>query len=769
MRWLVFIACLLAATMIGYSNVQTVEKPKLMWVDASADQPADTRVAFRGSFELEKDSEVEIRLLGASWFNAFLDGKYILEGPARFALTYPEYSTFKLNLKRGKHCLAVEVIHEGVATRIMEPQMPFLFAEIHAEKPVPVSWKASRIGGHSPKVRRINPQLGWIEWCDTRLVPDWKSLDHDDRHWAEPVAVTRNIGPLRPLSTAGTELVPLKFKSIASGELVETFGYEQDDPAARFFLRDLKPTDTPAQGVWRRYDLGKVGLWRPQFTLDLPAGAVVEFAYSETLVQGRVSPWITLSAGPSCSFDHYIAKGGKQTFQPLITRGGRYVEVHVLAPSSKVKFVDETFLLRRYSAPIVGKFESEDPLLNQIWKVGVDTLDSCLEDAVIDNPTRERGQWSGDLSSAGMEIAAMSMHDLRVFRRGLVHCAQSARSDGLVAGMCPGQQIFLSSYAAMWVGACVRYTELTGDFTLLEEMFDAAQKNIAAFESKRTAEGIPSSLAWAFIDWGYVASPGSSDIALNLLYLDALEQMSQWSRLIKKAGWQDYYQRIADKQRTLLTTYFEKTKKWEDIGYHRAALGLKLGFFEKDRKTECIQFIKAHMLRCFPNDLTAPRLSDPGVQETRLITPYFANFVMPLLMENGETDFVLDQYRKCWGWMLKDGQTTWMEVFDSRWSQCHQWSGSPTWQLSQSLLGLEPSFDRGENEFNFRFQRSSLNRASGWIPFRSQGNGVKVSWERTAKGIAYTLDPSAPMTLHFRAHNSRPIRISKKTTIEFAG
>lgn len=738
-----------------------------MWVDASADQPADSRVAFRGTFELEKDQEVEFRLLGASWFNAHLDGEFLTEGPARYATVHPEYSSLKKKLAKGKHVLAIEVIHEGVATRIMEPQMPFLFAEVHADKLIETSWKASRIGGYSSKVRRINPQLGWIEWCDTRQVPDWQAKDHEDSHWPKPVPVIRNLGPLKPLSSAGTELISKAFKPTTAGELVETFGYEQDDPAARFFLRDLEPKETQPQGVWRRYDLGKVGLWRPQFTLDLPAGAVIEFAYSESLVRGRVSPWITLSAGPSCSLDHYIAQGGKQTFQPLITRGGRFVEVHVLAPPDKVKFIEERFLLRRYNTQISGSFESDDPLLNQIWKVGVDTLDSCLEDAVIDNPTRERGQWSGDLSSAGMEIAAMSMHDLRVFRRGLMQCAQSARDDGIVAGMCPGQQIFLSSYAAMWPGACVRYWKLTGDKSLLTEMFDEAQNNISAFEKKRTPEGIPSSLAWAFIDWGYVPSPGACDVAMNLLYLDGLQQMSEWSHAIDKAGWQDYYSRLAKKQRTVLQTYFDKTTDWKELGYHRAALGLKLGFFEGDRKAKCIEFIKSHMLRCFPNDPSAPRLSDPGVQETRLITPYFANFVMPLLIENGEMDFVLDQYRKCWGWMLKEGQTTWMEVFDSRWSYCHQWSGSPTWQLSKYSLGLEPDFSFGLDHFSLTLSPGSLKQGQGRIPMRESGQFVDVRWTRTPEGISYTVKPTRPIVIRTRHRHSKVFRISKEETLSF--
>ena len=39
----------------------------LMWVD-QREEKADTYVAFRGEFDLPEPGEIEIRLLGVSWF-----------------------------------------------------------------------------------------------------------------------------------------------------------------------------------------------------------------------------------------------------------------------------------------------------------------------------------------------------------------------------------------------------------------------------------------------------------------------------------------------------------------------------------------------------------------------------------------------------------------------------------------------------------------------------------------------------------------------------
>jgi hypothetical protein len=727
----------------------------IMWSpDPEATQP-DTHLAFRCTWTNAAEEDIELRIVGASWFAAWLDGDWITEGPARFTVGFPEYEVRRIRLSAGRHVLAAHVHHEGVATRMMENIPPFLQVKVFAgamEKQM--EWRCHTLRGHASAVRRINPQLGWIEWCDTRLNPaDWQQPEFDDSAWQHPVATPALSGDLRPLSIASIGAVTHALACVAEGQLIENFGYERDDPTARLFLRELDGFTAPAQGVWRRYDLGRVRLGRPRFTLDLPAGAIVEFASAEALTRGRVGAWINWSLGPSCNLDHFVARGGRQEFFPITSRGGRFLEVHVLAPPHMVKFISEAFVERAYFGEARGAFKCGDELLEQIWETGIETLRGCAEDAVIDNPTRERGQWAGDVA-VGLEIAACGFDDLRLLRRGLVQCAQSARDDGLVAGMCPGQNIFLSTYAAQWVSACWRYWEITGDRALLSELWTAAERNIAAFERARTANGVPRTLGWDFVDWGYVALPGESDIAVNLHYLGALRTMVRWSRELGHAGALAHYSQIAAEVTALLSDYFAREfaargEAWERIGYHRAALGLAEGFFSSEQEAACVSFLKRHLLRCFPNDPDAPRLSGPTpeAKDTGLITPYFGHYVMPLLMARGETDFVLEQFRRCWGWMLSVEDGSWLEVFDERWSHCHVWSGCPTWQLSRYLLGLSPRADLGIGAFDFCLAPGSMVRAGGMLPHAGAPRPIEIAWERRGDEIFFTVTASAPITV----------------------
>jgi alpha-L-rhamnosidase len=342
-------------------------------------------VAFRGEFQLPAAGEVTFRIFGATWFTGWIDDRYFCEGPARFPAAFPEYQTYVENLGAGRHVLAVQVRFLGAPTRSLMPINPFLACVALASgKEVALRWKCQRLAGYVPAVRFINFMLGYVEWCDTREVPEWRPPAFDDAKWIAPVAVQRPLGPLKPLPSANTRAIPHEIKLLAAGDFVETFGYDRDDPPARFFLRDLAPALLPPQGIWRRYDLGRVRLMRPRFELELPAGTVVEFAYSESLVSGRVNPWITLSTSTSCNLDHYVARGGRQEFFPLTPRGGRFLELHIFAPATLVKFHRESVLERVYYGEAAGALRTGDPLLDKIWSVGVETHRACAEDALTE-------------------------------------------------------------------------------------------------------------------------------------------------------------------------------------------------------------------------------------------------------------------------------------------------------------------------------------------------------------------------------------------------
>jgi hypothetical protein len=298
----------------------------------------------------------------------------------------------------------------------------------------------------------------------------------------------------------------------------------------------------------------------------------------------------------------------------------------------------------------------------------------------------------------------------------------------------------------------VRYHQLTGDRTLLEEQFDAAVANFSALEAHVTKDGLSDEIGWGFVDWGYARPEGPIDPAVNLHYLNALRAMLRWCELLKKPA--DKYapgeKRIAE----VLTNYLGKHPS---PGYHVTALALGAGLLANDREAAAIEAMKQHIVSCFPNNADAPRLSDPAMTSPQVITPYFAHFAFPRRIARGQSDFVLDQYRKCWGWMLQDGRTTMLEVFDPRWSHCHQWSACPTWQLSRYALGLHPRFDLAPATFDLDLRPGNLKRAKGRVPMPD--GVVEVDWERRDSELRLTLASSRKISVR---HTTQIVEVRDK-------
>ncbi len=710
----------------------------------------DSYVLFRGQFRVTAPGRAEIRVVGSAWYQAWLDGQPLLEGPLRFALERPEYQSIIMELPAGDHLLAFHAHHIGVETRILKDTPPFLWCEILAgQSRLPMEWRCLPLKSQTARTHRINPQLGWIEWRDTRLEPEgWENKGFKDSGWVRPSFGASALPEPLAANLAPVQTFPHSLQPIAAGPLATTFGYPADEPSHVFHIRDRVCRELPAKGIWRRYDLGRVRLGRPSLRLDVPTGTVIEMALAEHLTEGRVSPYINLSAGTSCNLDRFIARGGEQIFCPLTPKGGRFLEVHVVNAREGVRFLEEKFLERGYHPPTEATFSCDDPLLAKVWSAGIETYRACTEDAIIDNPTRERGQWIGDVASVGLEIASIAYHDPRLCRRALVQSALCPREDGLVAGMAPGGCCYLPTYAFQWTVAVLHYFRHTGDRGLLEELWAAAGRNMEAIRAFWQADGLHAVAGWNFVDWGYQAEEGSVDTAANLHYLWSLRGMADWAQALgkKPSPWDAQAHELCSLLKKRIAAK-QAAGGWDQVGFHCTALAMRLGLLSQEE--EALDFLAGHWNQCFPNDPSAPRNDDPFGTNPRLITPYFAHYLMPLFIERGRMDFVLEQFRRCWGgYMLADGRTTWIEVFDTRWSHCHQWSGCPTWQLSRYGLGLHPRFDLGAAHYDFRLEPGSLPRAAGRLP-HPQGGWIEVSWQREQAGIRCRISTPAGLQLRF--------------------
>lgn len=231
---------------------------KFYWTGAKRSQNG-SYAGFRARFTAKKAGEYTIRVFGVSWFSAHLDGEFLTEGPCRFEREHPEYEELKTVLESGAHVLAARVHDEHVTTRLLAEMPPFFGAQLFDPEgnEIELNFRCADLA-YYPSLRRINPQLGWSEDCDLAIVPFFEAVDFDDGNWKTPVSVFPAIGELSRVALAHIQPREADAEKIAEGVLAENFGYENDDVPARFFLRHLNEPSYPKEGIWMRFDLGKV-------------------------------------------------------------------------------------------------------------------------------------------------------------------------------------------------------------------------------------------------------------------------------------------------------------------------------------------------------------------------------------------------------------------------------------------------------------------------------------------------------------------------------
>ncbi|MGZ0708293.1 family 78 glycoside hydrolase catalytic domain [Coraliomargarita sp. W4R53] len=744
--------------------------PAPLWIANC--QSADSYVAFRAELSIETPGQYALRHCATSWYRIWHNGAWLSEGPARFDRANPEYIETTLRLETGNHCLAVQVHHVGCDTRLLEEQAPAFYARLVNSDAVDVklNWSARKLDAYHSNVRRISPQLAWIEWCDLNALPKgWKQACFKTK-WPAAQAATTTFTPKDVADLPEVGAYPIQPTQLEDGAFQERFFYEKDDPPMAFALRDLKPEGS-VDGYWWRFDLQQVRLGYPQLTLSAKQGDRLEIGWAEMLHDGRVIPVINASLGPSANMDHYTLDSGKQTIEPLTPKGGRYLEIHYIGkakPQLKVNFSERCL----YSPTPVGSFKCDDPLLNRIWETGIHTLRACAEDAIIDNPTRERGQWLGDVANVGLPTAACAYPDLRVFKRGLRQSAQCKNEDGIVAALFPGQRAFLSSFALNWVNACVEYFQHTGDLALLKELYPNARDNLLYFErffEHNFTPTVPDEI-WAFIDWGYPNHiKDGRNFALYFHYISAINAFEYWTNIIGLPATDETLLERNKQRAVKFAQTLQSCGGVTTLRFHECILGLRANAFTASDREIALDLAQNYISNSFPMDPNAPDIGTfritpekspfPCVSNPDTITPYFMNFALPVFFENGRSAFALEAIRNCWGWALDQQLTTWPEFFGLRGSHCHQWSACPTWLLSRYLLGIWPRFEFGIGHFTVTVNEdTSLIPAQGAFP-TPNGKVVIESLKSTTVEKQIHNQSTETITLHIQSEKPLILKI----------
>jgi alpha-L-rhamnosidase len=493
--------------------------------------------------------------------------------------------------------------------------------------------------------------------------------------------------------------------------------------------------ELPAYAV---LDLGRVVHGRLRATVEGASGAILDIGWDERLWQGRRPlPYPGSLYEEWNQTDSWIMDGTPRTIATIDARAGRYVLIAAWG-NSPVKIDDLRIYEERYPVTQRGTFTSSNSLMNEVWRVGVDTLYANMTDAYAD-PFRERGQWWGDTYVAyHMNLAAFG--DMALLRRGVRFMAEAFGEDGAPPAFAPyaGGEMTLFDYGMLWVQSVKDYWQLTEDRALLTDVYPslmAFMAYLARHENPETGLLDISEGHWsqtAVIDWAasHYDRHGQSTV-MNAFYHKTLVDAAAIASAVEDTSnavlWQEKGELIKHQVNTLL--YMENYDRYavtlvggklvEEDPYiprpHPQAWALANEVVPQDRI--------ASVVRTTLDVLS----SDPMTQNIEI---YGMFWLLDALGKTGHITEAINVIENYYGYLLDLGATTWWEHFDSHLrynaSLSHAWGGAPTWFLTTYVLGARWE---GGNRWSVRPAFDGVAYARGTLPLGEHGD-LAVSWEQ---------------------------------------
>lgn len=493
-------------------------------------------------------------------------------------------------------------------------------------------------------------------------------------------------------------------------------------------LTSLEFSQLPAYAV---IDLGQVTHGRISAQVSGPAGAVIDIGWDERLLESTLRPVPYPGSRHSTwnQSDSWILDGTTRQLTTIDARSGRYILIAVWG-SGPVRLDELVITSEHYPLTQIGAFNSSDPLLDQIWQIGVDTVQLNMVDAYMD-PWRERGQWWGD-SFVIDQVNAVAFGDARLLRRGLLFM-ENAFPETQAPGCAPhNNNLHMLDYAMLWVHSLSDYARRSGDIALLYETYPTLQafiQHLASYQNPETGLLDLPKTTWAetaYIDTlGYSSRYGQST-ALNAMYAATLSKAAAIAAQVGDHASQTLWQARSVAVQTSINTWLYlpeqgryATNIYAGVAYpptlYAQAWPLAYGLVPESEQER----VASALLELLSADPAAPNVGTYGFY-----------WILEGLGQAGYIDQALGVMKSYYGRMIDRGATTWWENFlaDQNYANAlsHGWGSAPTWFLTTYVLGARQV---APDAWALAPALFTLDEASGALPL-PQGE-LHISWQST--------------------------------------
>jgi alpha-L-rhamnosidase len=496
-----------------------------------------------------------------------------------------------------------------------------------------------------------------------------------------------------------------------------------DEPFPQILLKPVATKNNIA-------DFGSIVLAQPVITVS--GNGSLQLFPGESLPEAKnTNPEHCEQATPT----YTLTSSKKQTITgPALAL--RYLR---LKASPGVKIHDLQLSVQQPPLNYPGYFDSNDPLLNQIWAHSAYTLKICTQKLLVDGIKRDRLPWSGDVYIATLSGGCV-FGDHTIAKRTALAIAGNPHPDGdHVNG--------ISDYTFWWLLSVQELYTLTDDKDFLRQAWPYAVKMLTFLAGLQTPQGFIQKRPqdWLFLDWAPLEKNGVC-ASLQMIYVMALHaaaklalasndpalsaQLSAKAKKLTLAIRKHFW----DARRNVFVDALIDGKQSAAANPHATVFAVLSGVANPAQLKSCSAL------------LTDPK-SHAGIG-----TPYMRFFLGLALARLNQKQAMLDMIKSYWGSMLALVATTFWEAYDPSQSGdqhysfygrpfgkslCHAWAAGPVYLLSKALMNVTPG--KGPDDLPFHFDAKNIPiEAAILLPLDKPRHGYAITTPNPPPSIMTT-------------------------------
>lgn len=616
------------------------------------------------------EDAVFLHISADDYYKLYVNGTFVTQGPANsYYFCYP-YQRVDITgyLREGDNIIALHVYYHGKICRSYNSgdYRQGLIAEIWSGRNQLLGqrWKCTHAAEYSSD-RVIAYDTQFNEIIDNReKIVDWKCGTYDDSVWEDAIVKMDDDHNLMLQEIPNLEFeakYPVVIRKLPDGYLLD-FGQE-------------------LTGTFSMKAQGKAG------------DEVVIYYGEELLTPDRVRSEMRCN----CVYeDKLILADGLNELEQFDYKCFRYVQ---LSCSSEVRLGEFRVDYRHYPfGPTVVPCPLEDELVQKIWEICSNAVKNCCQEAFLDCPHREKGQYLGDLTITAHSLYCLT-GDTKLFRKALQDFAHStAICKGMMA-VAPGSFMQeIADFSLLFPYQLLLYYKMTKDTDFLRSMVPVAEGIEAHFDAFQADSGLLYNVKdkWNLVDWPENLRDGY-DFALTKPVGDGCHNVIN----AYYVGMKQCVEEIKD----ILGIPHRKESIRLRKAFQDAFFCKETGLF-RDSVTSMHSALHSNVFACFYGLQPEDNKIVPFIREKGLCCGvYTAYFLLMALLHMGEKELayelIINKSQHSWYQMLQDGATTAFEAWgkDQKWntSLCHAWASAPIPVLVELVKGWEDTQKRTQS------------------------------------------------------------------------